>query len=223
LSEKYQPDLGEDYIKLHKVMTRGISVSLENINKFLKIGALEKLSRQGFLNYVQSFSWVLHGHHMVEDEKIFPYFKDKLPEVPYNHLIKEHKIFNQGLKEINSATNNLKSNNDELQSIKLLKSGFDKLDNIWDNHIQIENSQLYGKMRGLNMDPEDMLKIENESRAFFQDHSGPGYMVIPFVLFNLSLDDRKVITQGFPDVVTSKLLFGDWKDKWISMQPFMLE
>jgi hemerythrin-like domain-containing protein len=223
VSNKNKPDLGEDYIRLHKVMTRGIEVSLSYIDKYLSEGAVDKLNRDGFLTYVQSFSSVLHGHHMVEDEKIFPYFKDKLPEVPYPQLINEHKIFNQGLHEINTAVEHLTSESNELESLSLLKSGFDKLDKIWGNHIQIENSKLYGRIRSLNMDPEMMLNIENESRGFFQDHSGPAYLVIPFVLFNLSSEDRKILTQGFPDVVTKDLLFGEWKDKWISMEPYFIK
>ena len=103
LSSENQPDLGENYIRLHKVMTRGIKVSLENIDEFLEVGNFEGLNHEGFLKYVQSFSWVLHGHHLVEDEKIFPYFKSKLPEVPYNRLVSEHEVFNLGLQEINSA------------------------------------------------------------------------------------------------------------------------
>jgi len=223
LQNENQPDIGEEYIRLHKVMSRGIKVSLFNINKFLNDGLMEKLNREGFISYVQSFSSVLHGHHMVEDEKIFPYFKDKLPEVPYPRLVSEHEIFNEGLQQINSAVDNLTKETDELESLITLKTGFDKLDGIWATHIQIENTQLYGKIRDLNMDPEDMIKIEKESKEFFQENSGPGYLVIPFVLYNLSLEDRRAIANGFPDVVTSKLLFGDWKDKWISMKPFLLE
>ena len=84
MSNEKQPDIGEDYIRFHKVMTRGIAVSLQNINEYLQNGELEKLNREGFLKYVQSFSSVLNGHHQVEDDKIFPYFQDKLPEVPWN-------------------------------------------------------------------------------------------------------------------------------------------
>lgn len=218
-----QPDIGDEYIRLHKVMTRGIKVSLMYINKFLNDGVMEKLNREGFINYVQSFSSVLHGHHMVEDKKIFPYFKDKLPEVPYPRLVSEHEIFKEGLQQINSATDQLTKETDELESLITLKTGFDRLNEIWGPHIQIENNQLYGRMRDLNMDPEDMLKLEKESKEFFQKNSGPGYMVIPFVLYNLSPEDRDVIGQGFPDEVTDKLLLGDWKEKWISMQPYFLK
>ena len=81
-------------------MTRGLAVSLKNINDFLNLGEIEKLNREGFLKYVQGFSSVLHGHHLVENEKIFPYFEDKLPEVPYERLMSEHEIFKEGLQGI---------------------------------------------------------------------------------------------------------------------------
>lgn len=223
MSDENSPDLGEDYIRLHKVMTRGIAVSLQNINESLKNGAYDKLNREGFLKYVQSFSWVLHGHHMVEDEKIFPYFKDKLPEVPYERLTSEHKTFSSGLQEINTGIDNLKSENGELDSLKLLKSGFDKIDRVWDSHIDIENTQLYGRTRSLNIDPEEMIRIENDARDFFQENSGPGYLVMPFVMYNLSLEDRAILIQGVPEVVTKQLIPIDWKDKWASMQPFLLK
>lgn len=223
MSNKNQPNIGEDYIRFHKVMTRGLAVSLQNINEFLQIGELEKLNREGFLKYVQSFSSVLHGHHQAEDEKIFPYFKDKLPEVPYERLISEHEIFNDGLQEINTGIDHLTSENDELDSLKLLKSGFDKIDQIWDPHIQIENTQLYERIRSLNIDLEEMIRLQKEDKKFFQEHTGPAYLVMPFVLYNLSPEDRAILTEGSPDIVAKQLLSIDWKDKWTPMQPFLLK
>jgi len=223
MSNENQPNIGEDYIRFHKVMTRGLAVSLQNINEFLQIGALEKLNREGFIKYVQSFSSVLHGHHQAEDEKIFPYFKDKLPLVPYERLTSEHEIFNDGLQEINTGIDHLTSENDELDSLKLLKSGFDKIDQIWHPHIQIENTQLYERIRSLNIDLEEMIRLQKEDKKFFQEHTGPAYLVMPFVLYNLSPEDRAILTQGSPEIVTKQLLSIDWKDKWTPMQPFLLK
>ncbi len=223
MSNGNQPNIGEDYIRFHKVMTRGLAVSLQNINEFLQIGALEKLNREGFLKYVQSFSSVLHGHHQAEDEKIFPYFKDKLPEVPYERLISEHEIFNDGLQEINTGIDHLKCENDELDSLKLLKSGFDKIDQIWYPHIQIENTQLYERILSLNIDLEEMIRLQTEDKKFFQEHTGPAYLVMPFVLYNLSPEDRAILTQGSPEIVAKQLLSIDWKDKWTPMRPFLLK
>jgi hemerythrin-like domain-containing protein len=223
MSNENQPDIGEDYVRFHKVMTRGLSVSLQNINKFLQIGKLEKLNREGFIKYVQSFSSVLHGHHQAEDEKIFPYFKDKLPEVPYERLTSEHVIFNDGLQEIKTGIEHLNSENDELDALKLLKSGLEKIDQIWHPHIQIENTQLYERVRSLNIDLEEMIILQKEDKKFFQEHTGPAYLVMPFVLYNLSPEDRVILTQGSPKIVEKQLLSIDWKDKWTPMEPFLLK
>ena len=140
-----------------------------------------------------------------------------------NDYTSEHLIFNDGLQEINTGIDHLKSDNDEYDSLKILESGFDKIDQIWNTHIQIENTQLYERIRSLNIDLEEMSRLQKEDKKFFQEHTGPAYLVMPFVLFNLSTEDREILTQGSPDVVTKQLLSIDWKDKWKSMQPFLLK
>jgi len=223
MSNENRPNIGEDYIRFHKVMTRGLGVSLQNVNEFLQIGELEKLNREGFIKYVQSFSSVLHGHHQAEDERIFPYFEDKLPEVPYKRLTSEHIIFKDGLQEIKTGIDHLTLENDELDSLELLRSGLDKIDQIWHPHIQIENTQLYERIGSLNIDPEEMIRLQKEDKKFFQEHTGPAYLVMPFVLYNLSPEDRAILTQGSPEAVTKQILSTDWKDKWTPMQPFLLK
>jgi hemerythrin-like domain-containing protein len=223
MSSKNRPNIGEEYIRFHRVMTRGLAVSIRNINEFLKIGAIETSYREGFLKYAGIFSSVSNGHHLVEDEKIFPYFMDKLPEVPYERLISEHKILKSGLQEINTGLDNLREGNDELKSLKLLKSVFDKIDHIWYRNIEIENTQLYGRVGSLKIDSEEMIRIQKEFVEFFQEHTGPEYLVGPFVLYNLSPEDRRVVAQGLPDIVTQQLIPIEWKDKWAPMQPFLLE
>ncbi len=223
MSNENRPNIGEDYIRFHKVMTRGLAVSLQNVDEFLNRGALETQTREGFLKYVQSYSSVLNGHHLVEDEKLFPYFMDKLPEVPYERLISQHTIFKGGLGEINTGLGNLESGNKELESLKLLKSGLGKIDQIWHPHIQIEDTQLYGQVGSLKIDPQEMIRIQKEFVEFFQEHTGPEYLVGPFILYNLSPEDRAIAAQGLPEIVTKQLVPIEWKDKWAPMQPFLLE
>ena len=47
MDNENQPNIGEDYIRFHKAITRGLAVSLQNINDFFRYGALEKLNREG--------------------------------------------------------------------------------------------------------------------------------------------------------------------------------
>ena len=223
MSNENPLNIGEDYIRFHKVMTRGLAVSIQNVDSFLNSGALESQKREGFLKYVTTLSSVFNGHHLVEDEKIFPYFMDKLPEVPYERLVSEHNIFKSGLQEINTGLDNLKAVNDELESLKLLKSGLSKIDQMWHQHIQIENTQLYGQVGSLKIDPQEMTRIQNEFVGFFQEHAGPEYLLGPFVLYNLYPEDRAIAAQGLPDVVTKQLIPIEWKDKWAPMKPFLLE
>jgi len=223
MSNENQPNIGEDYIRFHKVMTRGLAVSLQNINEFLQSGALEKLKREGFLNYVQSFSSVLNAHHLVENEMIFPYFMNKLPKVPYLKLISEHNIIKGGLQEINTGLDHLMSENDELKSLKLTKSGLDKIDQIWHPHIQIENTQLYQKVGSLNINSKEMNKIINESLEYYLELATPTYLVVPFALYNLSPEDREKVAKEFPEKMTKKLIPIDWRDKWAPMKPFLLK
>jgi hemerythrin-like domain-containing protein len=217
-----QPNIGEIVILHHKIITRGLKVSLKNVNEFILEESLDGSKQEGFLKYVQSFSSLLEGHHLVENEKIFPYFKDKLPEVPYERLIAEHEVLKAALEEINRDIASLRSETDELMSLNLIKSGLDKIDQIWHPHIKIEESQLYQQVGSLGINLEEMKRIGNDAAQFFQEHTGPAYLIAPFALYNLSPEDRAIVAQGFPEMVTKQLIPIDWKDKWAPMKPYLL-
>jgi hemerythrin-like domain-containing protein len=223
MSNENQPNIGEDFIRFHRIVTRSLEVAIQNVNEFLERGALEKSKREGFLNFVQSLSTFVEAHHLVENEKVFPYFKDKLPDVPYKRLMSEHQEIETALKEINSGLTNLRSEGDESNSLGLLKSGLSNINLIWHPHIQIEESQLYERVGSLKINLEEMNRIRTEFSQFFQEHIGPAYLMMPFILYNLSPEDRAVLVQGLPEAVTKQLIPIDWKDKWASMQPFLLK
>ena len=44
----------------------------------------------------------------------------------------------------------------------------------------------------------------------------------PFLLFNVTPDDRALLTQAIPPIVVQQLVPITWKDKWVSMKPFLL-
>jgi hypothetical protein len=68
-----------------------------------------------------------------------------------------------------------------------------------------------------------MIRIRTEFSQFFQDHIGPAYLMMSFILYNLAPEDRAVLAQGLPETVTKQLVPIDWKDKWASMKPFLLK
>ncbi len=223
MSNEDQPNIGYNFILFHKIITRSLEVAIQNVNKFLERGAMETSNREGFLNYLESFSSLLEAHHLVENEIIFPYFMDKLPKVPYKKLMAEHTEIKASLQEINNGISDLNSGKEELRSLKLFKSGLSQIDEIWHPHIQIEESTLYEQVESLNITSKETIRIINESSKFNQEHTDPPYLIVPFVLYNSTPHDRAILAKVFPEIIIKKLVPIDWKDKWTPMQPFLLK
>jgi len=216
-------DIGTDIIRFHRLITRSLEITIQNVNRFLEIDAIKESVREGFLKYIQSFSTVLDAHHKLENDKIFPYFMDKLPDAPYDRLITQHKIVKESISHINVGINNLKANGDELELLNLLKTDLRMIDKIWHPHIRIEEEHIYERVGSLKLSFEETNRLRKEYSEFFQENAQPTYLIMPFVLYNLTPEDRAILTQQLPEMVTKQLIPIDWKDKWASMQPFLLK
>lgn len=223
MAAENQEDSGTDIILFHKTLTRSLKIVIQNVNEFSEIGAIEEQKREGFLKYIQTFSTTMHIHHVLENEKIFPYFRDKLPDAPYDRLITQHEWFKKLLAQIDGEINSLKSNVDELGSLNSLKTGLKQIEKIWYPHIRIEEEDIYGKVGSLNLSLEENNRLRKDFSQFFEEHAEPEYQVIPFLLYNLSPEDRAILAQPLPEKVTKQLVPVDWKDEWASMQPFLLK
>ena len=216
-------DIGTDIIRFHRLITRSLEITIQNVNRFLEIDAIKESVREGFLKYIQSFSTVLDAHHKLENDKIFPYFMDKLPDAPYDRLITQHKIVKESISHTNVGINNLKANGDELELLNLLKTDLRMIDKIWHPHIRIEEEHIYERVGSLKLSFEETNRLRKEYSEFFQENAQPTYLIMPFVLYNLTPEDRAILTQQLPEMVTKQLIPIDWKDKWASMQPFLLK
>jgi hemerythrin-like domain-containing protein len=223
MTDENQGDLGTDIIRFHRIITRSLEITIQNVNRFLEIGALEEEKREGFIKYVQSVSTVLNAHHVLENEKIFPYFKDKLPDAPYDQLMAQHKGIEALLTQTNGGISNLKSNVEELRSLDLLKTSLEKIGRIWHIHIQIEEEKIFGRVGDLNISLDETNRLREEFSQFFMEHAEPAHVIVPFMMYNLSSEDRAILAQEFPEKVTKQLFSVDWKDEWAPMQPFLLK
>lgn len=219
---KNQGDIGEDIIRFHRIITHSLETIIKNVDKFIETGAIEDEKREGFLKYIQTFQTVMYVHHALENEKIFPYFREKLPDAPYDRLITQHEWVKTALTQIIEGIDDLKSNIDELKSLNSIKTGLKQIDKIWHPHIKIEEDQIYGRVRSLNLGLEENNRLRLEFSQFFEEHAEPAYLVIPFLLYNLSSKDRAIMTQQLPKIITKQLVEKDWKEEWTPMQPFLI-
>jgi hemerythrin-like domain-containing protein len=222
MSQLNPPNIAADLIRIHSVVTRGLSVSLERGQTFAGDGFPDALTREGFVDYVQSLVSVLHAHHLGEDELAFPYLRDLLPGVPYDLLSEQHQQMVPILDEI-TAANEAVAAEPESQSVNALNRTLTQVDELWHPHIQIEEEEFTVERGAELISVDEHIRLAQLFAKLSQEHAQPDYLVVPFILYNLAPEDRAIMAGSMPPVVTQELVPKAWKEKWAPMQPFLLD
>ncbi|NIM95225.1 MAG: hypothetical protein GTO18_16125 [Anaerolineales bacterium] len=223
MSDQPVPNVAVSLITIHKVITRGLKVSLENISVFSQEGFTDSSTQEGFLNYVRSLSSVIQSHHLGEDDIAFPYFSDILPDAPIDLLVSQHQGMVPLLEKINAAIAMCEIEEGMKEGLNELESLLTNLNAMWQLHIAIEEEHFTIEKLGKLIPPEEHLSLIQQIAAYSQQQSGPDYLVVPFILYNLPPDVRGILANGMPPEVTEELVPNLWKDKWESMKPFLLD
>ena len=210
------------FLNIHKIITRGLRVSNESLGGVLQNGFRDERSREGFFKYLQALAAVLHSHHLTEDELAFPAFREKLPDAPFDNLINRHQEMVEILERINLAAEKCKNNEALETNLAILKNALADLEETWHPHIQMETDEVIAKVDAL-FPASEQLRLVGLFAEHGQKHSQPAPLTIPFLLYNLPVEDRMVFSQGMPAELLQNLVPVAWKPQWESMQPFLLE
>jgi len=172
--------------------------------------------------YLQSFVSLLMAHHQGEEEIAFPFWCNKYPQAPYELLGRQHKQILPLLETINRWLSS-GSSAWELTPLAELHKTLGSLHGIWRIHMPIEESH-FGYQNSLKyLTPEENAELSSQLATHGREHALPSDLVMPFVLYNLSNDDRLAMMQLFPQVITQQLIPITWKETWEPMLPFLLE
>lgn len=214
-------NLATSLLAIHAVITRGLSVGLENCRRFSAGDALEGDARGGFADYIRTLAAVLDEHHLSEDEIAFPYFEPLIPEVPYDRLRADHQRIIPRLRVLESTSASWSAGNEE--ALARMTATLTSLEAIWHPHIEIEEGGFTAERLGELIAPEEHLRLNQE----FVDHSmkniSEPYLYLPFVIFNTAPEERSSFTDRMPPVLTRQLIPVDWKEQWSPMKPYLLE
>ena len=213
----YEPNLAIGLLCTHHIITRALNVTIEHSSKSLNTGELDETSKRGFIDYLQSFITVLTTHHHLETQQVFPYFRDKIPDLPVDKLNKEHGQIGIVLNEIGDIIPDL--NNES--SLKQLNTALTGVNSIWHPHIDVEEQYLTFKTMDNLLDKEETIRLLEIYREFIMERYTPDYLVIPFQFYSLPPAERQIWAQGFPEILTQKLIPIEWKDKWLPMASFL--
>jgi hemerythrin-like domain-containing protein len=222
MSVSQESYIATSFLNIHNIITRGLRVSIESVQEVIQHGFQNEGRREGLFSYIQSFSAVLHSHHLTEDEIAFPYFRDKMPEAPFDTLINWHQEMVEILTEINQALEKCKKNDERELNFGKLENALSRLDESWQPHIQMETAEFIAKADAL-IPVEEQLRLVRLFSEHGQKHALPPYLTVPFLLYNLHPEDRMVFSQGMPAEVLQDLVPVVWKAQWESMKPYLLE
>lgn len=212
-----QPNAGNDLVRIHKVITRALKVSLDNSRE----PNLPESQRPGFIAYVRCLVILLHAHHTGEDELAFPLWQARLPAGPFDVLGEQHRQMIPYLDQIERWT---AAGLDAWQASVLgeLHHTLSDLQNLWEAHIALEEETVGPEMSRQHLSPSENEQLGRQLSEHGQAHSQPGELVMPFIVYNLSTEDREVFIRLLPPVVSGQLIPVAWKPAWEAMIPFLL-
>ena len=186
------------------------------------MGSQTKASNAGMPTISRASGLILSAHHLGEDEIAFPALKEKLPAAPYGRLAEDHKIIEAALTPVRESIPEVAGAN-PAGGLGVVMDNLRKVLAIWTPHMRKEETSFAEKAIGEVMTPDEQGKLSGSMAKLSQEHAGPPFLVLPFVLFNLAGADREAMAATLPEVVIKQLLPIDWKEQWSAMRPFLLD
>jgi hemerythrin-like domain-containing protein len=222
MPEEKAPNVALELFRIHAVITRGISVATEKSHVFAQEGCPDASTREGLIRYARSLVSVVHAHHLTENELVFPYFRAKLPDAPYDLLMAQHQELVHVLDQIKAEIEDMAANPQVAASLSKLNEALRRTAEIWHPHIGIEQKHFAPDTVGPLLAPEEHTRLSGLFAEHGRTHTGPDYLVVPFLLYNLPPDERAMFARAMPFIVTRLLVPLVWKKRWAPMKPFLL-
>jgi hypothetical protein len=217
MSTNSVPNVGSDLVRIHKVITRALAVSIQNSLP----GAVAEAHQAGFAAYVRALTILLHSHHAGEDELAFPFWQAHLPIGSFDQLRGHHRQMAVFLSQLESwlAKGALAWHANALDELQQVFLGLQAL---WQTHIALEEAAIGPENSSKYLTPEENLQLGKQLTEHGQAHSQPNALVMPFVIFNLAGEDRAVFMKLLPSIMLQQLIPQVWKETWAPMMPFLL-
>lgn len=221
MSEQTGPNVATTLFVIHQVVTGALEVTIDNGQTFAQLGFPDRAHREGYLNYLRALVSVLHAHHLVEDELVFDDFRDLFPDTPFNLLRDQHQEM-VPLLDLVGSTLELAQDSPSRDSIERIVQALQAINQKWHAHIPIEETHFAPDRLADLLPVEEHLRLIKRYGEHSQQHAGPPFLTIPFILFNLPPETRSIVAAGMPSEVVEHLVPVVWKEKWQSMTPFLL-
>ena len=217
-----QPSLARALVTIHKVITRGLDVTQTRSQSFAEEGLSDATLRSGFVSYARTLVPLTHAHHLAEDDVLFPTFRGKIPDAPWNLLIVQHREIAPLLDQLKVATDEAEASPQAAGPLSRINRIAAALAEMWQLHIAEEERIFSPDRMDATVAPDEQGRILQLVREHAREHGGPPELEVPFILHNLSPEDRAALSAEMPPIISQELVPVVWKDQWAPMKPFLL-
>ena len=220
---KTTEELSKSLVRIHLLITRGIETAQSEIDEIREKGYTKPKTKEGFLKFLRSLTTVFHAHHLTEDEVVFPFFEQRKLDAPFDEWRMEHIKISSAVKSVSQLISDIENKN--VPEEELLTKGHDllnQLKDLWYPHFQSEEYYFQPSTIDLVTTREEIINIGKDIGKHSKELSQPGTVIIPFMLYNLELEDRKIFSKEFPWIINFIMVPGFWKSQWRSMEPYLL-
>ncbi len=215
MSEMPTPNIGADLRRIHRAVTRGLTVAHENCLAFAAAGFPDASTAEGFWKCCVALEGLAHAHHLSEDEIFFPFLRARMPDVDFDKLSAQHGEIHVVLEEMKAAR--------EAGSLDNMNGALSKLVDLWHPHIGIEEEAMSPGVVAEVVTIPETIELSQRAAALSQEHAQPAPLVMPFTLYNVDKEDRAYFVAVMPEQLTQHLIPVVWKDEWAPMKPFLLD
>jgi len=207
-----QRSFSADLARIHTIISRGLAVSMEHGYAFTRGTPAAGATSEGYQRYVKALLSIIEAHHEGEQRLAWPFLRRFIPEAPYATLIAQHDEIGEIVKAAERALAE--------GALDVLLVQLTELRAQWQAHIDLEEATFSATADVLHQEEHNRLlhRLANHSRQ----HAQPAALVIPFMLYNLSCEERAHLERALPTTVTRHLQSEAWQEAWAPMTPFFL-
>ncbi|MGC9523095.1 MAG: hemerythrin domain-containing protein [Anaerolineae bacterium] len=153
-------NFGEDLVRVHKMMTRGLEVSTTHSADLMT----------GFDRYIRALINVLHVHHHGEDTLCWPTLRRWMPSAPYATLVDQHATLSEGLNAAEGAR--------KARDWAAVHMHLDGVTRLWREHIGIEEGAFTVEATARAMPDEEHDRLTRRLVRHAQLNSRPPFLVL---------------------------------------------
>ena len=210
-------------ILIHRAISRGLAVGTRYTEALAREGYPDTATGMGFALYLRMLAGALHVHHSAEDEIAFPFLRTRLSDLPLDVLTAEHEQMAAILEEMAPILDQLHGEAGEGPVLLAAHGALTGLVEIWPSHIGVEERSISVKRLEEVASAEEIAGWLAKMGQHRPEDAPPDPVLLPFILYNLSAEDRAMMAQQMPPVVTQELVPVAWKEHWAPMVPFLLD